>query len=623
MTTRSNRFRRVIASDASGAIVLAIATVVALLWSNLSPASYDGFWHTPISISAGNARLEMSLLHWINDGIMTVFFFLVTLEVKKEFVLGDLRNWRHASVSVLSAALGMLIPALLFVLITWRSPYATAWGVVISTDTAFVLGILAAFGRRIPPQLRVLLLALAVVDDIGAILVIAFVYTESIDLRWVVVALIMTAVVFTAQRMRVWRGTVYVGLGILLWIAIVNSGIHASIAGVVLALLLPVFPPHREHVGRTEDLAQGFRRSPTAAKGKAAAEGILSSISVNDRLQLQLARAVTYLVVPVFALANAGVRITAETLAHAFGSVLTWGIVISLVAGKFIGISIAPLAGRLFRVGALPAGLRRRHLVSGALLSGIGFTISLLIVNLAFEDPVAQADARIGVLSGSLIAAVLGAVALGFTTRFDAAHRPERIELTRPVDPSRDHVQGPVGAPLVLVEYGTFGEYDDLAAEDVVATVRERYGDDLAFVFRYLAPGSDYAPERTPEALEAASAQDPSFFWTMRSELNRLSERGPLDDEQVLQAAVAVGADLAWLEEDLRRSAFHHRVAEDFQDADAMNLTTAPTFFVNGLVYTGPLQSSGLIAALSTARSDRDQEARRADERRTDAVTEP
>lgn len=623
MTTRSNRFRRVIASDASGAIVLAIATVVALLWSNLSPASYDGFWHTPISISAGDARLEMSLLHWINDGIMTIFFFLVTLEVKKEFVLGDLRNWRHASVSVLSAALGMLIPALLFVLITWRSPYATAWGVVISTDTAFVLGILAAFGRRIPSQLRVLLLALAVVDDIGAILVIALVYTDSIDPGWVVVALTMTAVVFAAQRMRVWRGTIYVGLGVLLWIAVVNSGIHASIAGVVLALLLPVFPPHREHVGRTEDLAQGFRRSPTAAKGKAAAEGILSSISVNDRLQLQLARAVTYLVVPVFALANAGVRITAETLAHAFGSVLTWGIVISLVAGKFIGISIAPWMGRLFRVGALPAGLRRRHLVSGALLSGIGFTISLLIVNLAFEDPVAQADARIGVLSGSLIAAVLGAVALGFTTSFDAAHRPERIELARPVDPSRDHVQGRVGAPLVLVEYGTFGEYDDLAAEDVVATVRERYGDDLAFVFRYLAPGSDYAPERTPEALEAASAQDPSFFWTMRSELNRLSERGPLDDEQVLQAAVTVGADLAWLEEDLRRSAFHHRVAEDFQDADAMNLTTAPTFFVNGLVYTGPLQSSGLIAALSAARSDRDQEARRADERKTDAVTEP
>ena len=477
---------------------------------------------------------------------------------------------------------------------------------VISTDTAFVLGLLAVFGRLVPPQLRVLLLALAVVDDIGAILVIAFVYTDTVDWRWVAVALCVTAVVYVAQRMRVWRGTVYVGLGVLLWIAVVSSGIHASIAGVVLALLLPVFPPHREHVGRTEDLAQGFRRSPTAAKGKAAAEGILSSISVNDRLQLQLARTVTYVVVPLFALANAGVLITPESLAHAFASVLTWGVIASLVGGKLIGILLAPWIARMLRVGALPSGLKTRHLASAALLSGIGFTISLLIVNLAIDDPIAQADARIGVLSGSMIAAVLGALALGLTTRYDTAHRPARTELARPVDPRRDHLLGSPAAPLVLVEYGTFGEYDDLAAEDVVATVREHFGDDLAFVFRYLAPGSDFAPERTPEALEAASAQDPALFWAMRSELNRLSERGPLDDQQVLQAAATAGAFLPRLEEDLRRSIFHNRVDEDFQDADAMGLTTAPTFFVNGVMYAGPLQAGALIDALSAVKARRE-----------------
>lgn len=607
--TRSNRIRRMIASDAAGAIALVMATAAALLWANLAPHGYDAFWHTPVSIAVGDARLELSLLHWINDGVMTIFFFLVSLEVKKEFVLGELRDWRHASMSVVMAAFGMLVPALLFVLITWNSPYAAAWGVVISTDTAFVLGLLAVFGRLVPPQLRVLLLALAVVDDIGAILVIAFVYTDSVNLGWVAAALCVTAVVYAAQRMRVWRGTVYVGLGILLWVAVMSSGIHASIAGVVLALLLPVFPPHREHVGRTEDLAQGFRRSPTAAKGKAAAEGILSSISVNDRLQLQLARTVTYVVVPLFALANAGVRITPESLAHAFGSVLTWGVVVSLVGGKLIGILVAPRAARLLRLGAVPPGLKGRHLLSAALLSGIGFTIALLIVNLAIDDPVAQADARIGVLSGSMLAAILGAVALGLTTRFDAAHRPERTELTRPVDPTRDHVLGSLDAPLVLVEYGTFGEYDDLAAEDVVATVRERFGDDLAFVFRYLAPGSDFAPERTPEALEAASAQDPALFWAMRTELNRLSERGPLDDQQVLQAAATVGASLPRLEEDLRRSTFHNRVDEDFQDADAMGLTTAPTFFVNGVAYAGPLQAGALVAALSAVHPVPDREA--------------
>ncbi|WP_449281430.1 Na+/H+ antiporter NhaA [Leucobacter sp.] len=598
MRPLSTGARRFLASQSSGAVVLLLATGAALLWANLAHKSYEAFWHTGIGVNAGDARVEMSLQHWVNDGLMALFFFLVSLEVKKDFALGELRNWRHASLPLLAAVLGLVLPALIFALINLGGEHIGAWGVVISTDTAFVLGILAAFGPRVPAQLRVFLLALAVVDDIGALLVIAFVYTESLDPAWAAVALGIGAIVFAAQRRRVWRGGVYIALGLLLWLAVLQSGVHATIAGVVLALLLPVFPPQRESVSRTEELTQRFRRSPNAAKGKAAAEGILSSVSVNDRFQLSLARTVTFAVVPVFALANAGVLITGESLHHAFTSTLTWGIVISLIAGKFLGVMLAPVFARLLRLGELPAALRTRHIASGALLTGIGFTISLFIVDLAIEDPGAQSDARIGVIAGSLLAALLGSGALLLTARYDAARAPVRAELSRPIDPRRDHLLGSPGARYSLVEYGTFGALDDLPAEDVVTQVRDHYEGGLVFVFRHLRPEGDGTPEQTPEALEAVAAQSPALFWTMRSELNRMSEHDPLDDRQILRAAVNVGANLSRLEADLRRNEWRGRVSEDYLDAETLGLTRRPTFFVNGLVYSGPLEASALIAEL-------------------------
>lgn len=596
----SARLRRFLALQSSGAVVLLIATGVALLWANLAHESYDRFWHTEVGITAGDAGLEMSLQHWINDGLMALFFFLVSLEVKKDFVLGELRNWRHASLPLLAAVFGLVLPAVIFVLINLGGDHIGAWGVVISTDTAFVIGILAAFGARIPAQLRVFLLALAVVDDIGALLVIAFVYTGALDIVWTLIALGIAAVVFVAQRRQVWRGGVYLALGLLLWLAVLQSGVHATIAGVVLALLLPVFPPQRESVSRTEELTQRFRRSPNAAKGKAAAEGILSSVSVNDRFQLTLARTVTFAVVPVFALANAGVLITGESLHHAFTSTLTWGIIVSLIAGKFFGVLLAPFFGRLLRLGELPAGLKTRHIASGALLTGIGFTISLFIVDLAVKDPVAQSDARIGVIAGSLLAAVLGSGALALTARYDAAHAPKRTELSRPIDPRRDHLIGSPAARCSLVEYGTFGAFDDLPAEDVVTQVLDHYEGDLVFVFRHLRPEGDGTPEQTPEALEAVAAQSPGLFWAMRSELNRMSEHDALDDRQILRAAVNIGANLSRLEDDLRRSEWRGRVSEDYLDAETLGLTRRPTFFVNGLIYSGPLEAAAIIAELES-----------------------
>ena len=598
VSSTMDSIRRLAASESGSAVALLIATVVAIAWANMFPESYVHFWHTVVGISAGGYALELSLQHWVNDAVMVLFFFLVTLEVKKDFVLGELRDWRQASLPVLAAICGLVVPALLFVLVTAGTPYMGAWGVVISTDTAFVVGILAAFGSRIPVQLRVFLLALAVVDDVGALAVIAVVYTDHLDLLWLGAAVGIAGLIYFVQRARVWQGAVYGVLGVVLWFAILQSGVHATIAGVLLALLLPVFPPKRDRVDHAELLTQGFRRTPNAEKGKAAADGILRAVSVNDRFQLSLHHVVGLIIVPLFALANAGVRITPESLQHAFTSTLAWGVIIGLVVGKFVGVSASILVARQVGIGELSPALHRRHILSGSLLTGIGFTISLFIVDLAIEDPVAQSDARIGIITASVIAALAAIAALWFTSRYDAAHAPRRTRLVRPIDPQRDHVAGPEDAPYTLVEYGSFGGLDDLTTEETLDEVIAEFDDDIQFVFRHIRPDAEGAPEQTAEALEAVAAQSPRLFWGMRRDLNRQSEDGSLDARSILRATVNVGANLSRVESDLRRGVRRGRVQEDYLDAESMGLTRGPALFVNGLIYAGDLEAAAIIAEL-------------------------
>jgi len=274
---------------------------VALLWANLGGHSYEHFWHTHFSIHLGDVfSVDMSLQHWINDGLMMMFFFLVSLEVKHDFVMGELREWRRASVPVVAAVAGLIVPALIFYAFNAGTDNANAWGVVISTDTAFVMGILAVFGNRLPVQLRAFLVTLAVVDDVGSLLVIATVYTERISFVPLIGVVVIAALLFLVQRARVYRSSVYIAAGATLWLLFLASGVHATIAGVVLGLLLPVFPPERSEVLRAEELTHHFRRTPVASTGSAAVIGILRSVSINERMQLALAPIVNLIVVPVF-----------------------------------------------------------------------------------------------------------------------------------------------------------------------------------------------------------------------------------------------------------------------------------------------------------------------------------
>lgn len=589
-------------SESSGAIMLVLATVIALGWANLSPEGYDAFWHVDIALAVGDGALSMSLQHWVNDAAMVLFFFLVTLEVKKDIVLGELRDWRRASLPVLAALCGLAVPAVLFVAMTAGTADVGAWGVVISTDTAFVVGILAAFGSRVPVALRVFLLTLAVVDDVGALAVIAVVYTEDLNFWWLVAAAVVTLLIWLVARARVWRASAYIALGILLWFAILQSGVHATIAGVVLALMLPVFPPKREAIDRAEALTTGFRRTPNAERGIAAAEGILSSVSINDRFQLSLDRLVALVIVPVFALANAGVLITPQSLEHAFSSQLTWGVIVGLVVGKFLGVTVSVAVGRRLRIGELPEALHLRHIASGSLLTGIGFTISLFIVDLAIDDPVAQSDARIGILTASALAAGLAVLALALVSRYDAAHAPDRIALNRPVDPERDHVRGPESATYTLVEYGSFGGVDDLSTEEVLTQVLDYFEGDLRHVFRHVPPMEEGAPEQTAEALESVAGQDRRLFWPMRHELNQISETRALDARELLRAAVNVGANLSRVESDLRMGTRRARVQEDYMDAESLGIRRGPVLFVNGLIYEGEFAPEPIIAEIIATR---------------------
>ncbi|MFL6092290.1 Na+/H+ antiporter NhaA [Corynebacterium durum] len=603
LTKFKSSFSAFVRNETSGATLLLAATIVALLWANLGGHSYEHFWHTHFSIHLGDVfSVDMSLQHWINDGLMMMFFFLVSLEVKHDFVMGELREWRRASVPVVAAVAGLIVPALIFYAFNAGTDDADAWGVVISTDTAFVMGILAVFGNRLPVQLRAFLVTLAVVDDVGSLLVIATVYTERISFVPLIGVVVIAALLFLVQRARVYRSSVYIAAGATLWLLFLASGVHATIAGVVLGLLLPVFPPERSEVLRAEELTHHFRRTPVASTGSAAVIGILRSVSINERMQLALAPIVNLIVVPVFALSNAGVIISGETLQHAFKSPLTWGIIAGLVGGKYLGVFGASIIATKLRIGELAQCLAYRHINAGSMLTGIGFTISLFIIDLAIKDETAQSDARIGVLTASILAAIIGMVALVLTAAYDARHAPERTRLNRSIDPTRDHILGDPNAPLTLVEYAQLGGVDDTTVEEVVREVRDYFGDDLRFVFRH-NPMGDEAAERAAEALEAVHAQSPELFNYARTELSRLCEDEELDSRVIRRAAVDVGSNLPRLEKDMRQRTYLSRVHDDADDALGMGLTSTPTFFIGDEIYEGPIESNAIIAALEATRT--------------------
>jgi NhaA family Na+:H+ antiporter len=398
--------REFLDTETAGGIVLLGATAVALGWAN-SPwrAAYDALWSTDLAIRLGPFSIVEDLRHWVNDGLMAVFFFVVGLEIKREMVAGELRYARSAALPIVGAFGGMIMPAVFYWILNSRGQGAAGWGIPMATDIAFALGVLALFGPRVPSALKVFLLTLAIVDDIGAILVIAIFYSAGIQIPWLFVAYVLLLAVVALRSIRVWWVPAYVVLGTGVWLATYQSGIHATIAGVALGLLTPSqaqAPSSLDETPRTKQEPDPHSVQSISALARA-------SISVVERLEHVLHPWTSYVVVPIFALANAGITFGEDVVAAALGSPITAGVVIGLVVGKLCGVfGSAWLAHRL-GFATLPEGVSWFHIAAAAAVAGIGFTVSIFIASLAFSDPHLVAEAKIGVLAASLLATILGA----------------------------------------------------------------------------------------------------------------------------------------------------------------------------------------------------------------------
>lgn len=410
-STLTRAVREFLATEVAGGVVLLAATAVALVWAN-SPWSdtYDGLWHTKAIIGVGSWRLELDLRHWVNDGLMAIFFLVVGLEVKREFLQGELRERSKAVLPVAAALGGMVVPALLYTAFNVSGPGAAGWGIPMATDIAFALGVLALVAPRLPGSLRVFLLALAIVDDIGAIVVIAVFYASELQPLWLAAAAAIVVTVYGLRRLGLSARPLFVVLGIGLWIAVHASGVHATIAGVVMGLLVPATPRlDREiMISRGDELLDVF--SPDAARQTSRLARL--SVSELEWIQHMLHPLSSLLIVPVFALANAGVVFTAADLGDATTSPVTLGVVVGLVVGKTAGITGAAWLATRAGIATLGADVRWRQLTGVAALGGIGFTVSLFITDLAFEAERTIADAKIGILAASLLASGVGAVLL-------------------------------------------------------------------------------------------------------------------------------------------------------------------------------------------------------------------
>ncbi|MGY1636100.1 Na+/H+ antiporter NhaA [Geodermatophilus sp. SYSU D00742] len=589
--------RRRLRTEAGSAGLLLLATVVALLWAN-SPMgeSYDAFWHTEFAVRIGGTELALDLQHWVNDGLMVFFFFVVGLEIKRELVMGELTDRRRAAVPALAAVTGLAVPALVYVLFNLGGPAVSAWGVVISTDTAFLLGVLALVGPACPAQLRLFLLTLAIADDVGALSVIALFYTDDLALGPLAVAVLGLALMLGLRYLRVWRGPAYLVLGVAVWIAMYASGVHPTLAGVVIALFTPAYPARVAEVEDAARLTRAYRQSPNPEFARAARLSIDRSVSASERLQQLWQPWTSFVIVPVFALANAGVALTGETLRAALTSPVTLGVIGGLVLGKLLGILLGTVVAVRCGLGELAPGLTGWQLAGGAALSGIGFTISLFIVDLALEDERLADQARVGVLTASLLAALLGWGLFRLADRRRPAGATGRpVLLDPPVDPARDHVCGRVDAPLTLVEYGDFECPFCGRATGAVEELRERFGDRLRYVFRHV-PLVDVHPHArlAAEAAEAAAAQ--GRFWEMHDELFAAQDR--LTPGDLLDHAAAIGLDVQRFARDLGAGRHARRVEEDVESAEASGVEGTPTFFVNGRRHAGPYDADTLAAAL-------------------------
>jgi Na+/H+ antiporter NhaA/predicted DsbA family dithiol-disulfide isomerase len=475
-----------------------------------------------------------------------------------------------------------------------------------STDTAFALGMLALVGRRFPSSLRTFILTVAVADDLVAFVVIATAYTNTLRIAGLLVGIGVVAVTVVLRAQRVRNGPVYLALGLVAWVAFLKSGVDPIIVGVVAGLVSIAYPAVRSDLERVTDLFRLFREQPTSEYAQTVRRGVRTALSPNERLQQVFHPVSSFLIVPLFALANAGIPISGSFLSKAYTSPIALGIIVGYLVGKPIGISGFTAAVIKLSKGRIRPPVGWASVLGGGAIAGIGFTVSLLISSLAFKG-VELREAKLGVLTAALGASALTAVVFQATALLPKRIRLRALvgvaesvlDLAVPVDPQRDHVRGPLDAPVTLVEYGDFQCPYCGQAEQIVRELLADFGD-LRYVWRHL-PLSDVHPyaQLAAEASEAAAAQD--RFWDMYDTL--LSHQDALSVRDLVGYAAELGLDLERFRGHLRKRKGAGRIAEDVESADLSNVSGTPTFFINGRRHYGAYDVGTLSAEVRAARA--------------------
>jgi Na+/H+ antiporter NhaA len=596
--------RRFLRTETGGAAVLLAAALAALVWVNVHASSYESLWETTLSIDIGGAGVSLSLREWVNSGLMTFFFFVVGLEARREFDLGELRERRRLALPLLASVGGMAVAVTIYLAFNVGSSSAQGWGVAMSTDTAFALGLLALVGPRFPERLRAFMLTMVVVDDLVALAVIATVYSDTLRVVPLLVAVTFYVAVLLVRGLRFGPGVLCFVLGVGAWVALLESGVEPVVIGLAMGLLAYATPAPRSSLERATERFREFREQPTAELAQAARVELRSATSTNERMQQLFHPWTSYVIVPLFALANAGIVIDSAFLARAVGSPITLGIFFGYVIGKPVGIlGGAWLVTRLSRKRLQPP-VGWVAVAGGGTIAGMGFTVALLVASLAFEGTELE-EAKLGILGAALGAAVLTWLLFRATALLPRRTRIRAllgtsvpiVDLYIDVDPERDHVRGPVEAPVTVVEYGDFECPYCGQAEPVVRELLGEFGD-VAYVWRHL-PLSDVHPNAQLAAEAAEAAADQGAFWEMHDLL--LGNQDALGPDELVGYAERLGLDLDRFTTALGEHAGAGRVAEDVDSADLSGVSGTPTFFVNGRRHYGAYDIATLSDAVRAA----------------------
>nr|WP_233562953.1 Na+/H+ antiporter NhaA [Micromonospora musae] len=605
MRSLATPLRAFLRTEAGSAGVLVAAIVAALLWANLDLGSYEAVWRTQLALRLGNLELSRDLHTWINSGLMTLFFLVVGLETRREFDLGDLRDRRRFVLPSLAGVIGMLIPVLIFLAVNHGGPGAHGWGVAMSTDTALALGLLALLGRGVPDRVRIFLLTVFVVDDLIALVVIALVYSDDIKMMPIMVAVAAFAIMLAIRAAGVRRGSAYVPFAVVMWGALLVSGVDPVVAGLAIGLTAFAYSPGRAELEQVSGLFRSFREQPTPKLARTASIGLANTLSPNDRLQRIYHPWSSYVIVPLFGLANAGIGIDGPFLARAFASPVTWGVLLGFVVGKPLAV-IGTSAGLTWiSRGRVRPAVGWAGVLGSGTIAGVSFTVSLLIASLAFTGD-QLAEAKVGVLSAAIVSSALTWTVFRFTNLLSKEKRTralfgdvtELIDLIPEVDEKYDHVRGPADASVTLVQYGDFECPYCGKAEPVI---RQLLGHaDLRFVWRHL-PLSDVHPQAqlAAEAAEAAAAQ--GSFWQMHDLL--LDHQEKLNIPDLIKYAGDLGLDQNRFHDDLISHAHAARIDSDIDSADNSGVSGTPTFFINGRRHYGAYDINTLTAAIRMARA--------------------